>query len=201
MFPRKLFWRTLTFFEFLYPTRTTFGPFLIKSNLFHNSLTVRTEISPHTCFWYQMIAECIRFRKSTWVKGFDSRNFCHGKFFYPYPTKNVKKYNNYVLKLHFRPQIIKIPYIMTVIVLNVVMKTILSSFGNRKSVLIVKKYKKWVFSGIFDFSKNWRINDNFKHILLSVVRNVVSCTRGMPWLSFGHRESSLSPIKNFENEL
>ena len=153
MFPRKLFWRTLTFFEFLYPTRTTFGPFLIKSNLFHNSLTVRTEISPHTCFWYQMIEECIRFRKSTWVKGFDSRNFCHGKFFYPYPTKNDKNYNNYVLKFHFRPQIIKIPYIMTAIVSNVVRRTILSSFGNRKSVLIVKKYKNEYFQGFSIFLK------------------------------------------------
>ena len=182
MFPRKLFWRTLTFFEFLYPTRTTFGPFLIKSNLFHNSLTVRTEISPRTCFWYQMIEECIRFRKSTWVKGFDSRNFCHGKFFYPYPTKNDKKYNNYMLKFHFRPQIIKIPLNSDCNRIGRGKENNFKQFWQKKIGFHSKKLQKLVFSGIFDFSKNWRFNDNFKHILLSMVRNVVSCSRGMPWL-------------------
>ena len=58
-----------------------------------------------------------------------------------------------MFKLLSRRQIIEIAQLLTAVMLLVVGRRITLSFGNRKSVFIVKNNKKWVFSGIFDFSK------------------------------------------------
>ena len=143
MFPRKLFWRTLTFFEFLYPTRTTFGPFLIKSNLFHKfpysskgNITTQLLLVSYDRRMYKVS------KMHSESKGLTNEIFDTPNLFHPYTTKNDKNYNNYMLKFHSRPQMIKIPPKKIAIVLKVVRKTNSGSFVNRKSVFIVKKSHK-----------------------------------------------------------
>ena len=114
---------------------------------------------------YQRKAQCIRLRKSTRVKGFDRQNFVTVMFFTPTPQKNDEKYKNYMFQFLSEQQTIEIVQIMTPVVLHVMGRRKLSSFGNRKSVFVVRNYKKWEFSEIFDFSKILRSNDNAKDIL------------------------------------
>ena len=84
---------------------------------------------------------------------------------YPYPTKNHQNCKNYTFQFLSKPQRIETGQILTVFVLLVVGKRILSRFGDRKSVFVVRNYEKWWFWGIFDFPKNWRSKDNAKQIM------------------------------------
>ena len=74
---------------------------------------------------------------------------------------------------------IDIAQILTAFVLLVVERRILSSFGNRKSVFVVRNDKNKIFSEIFDFLQNWPSNDNDKHILLLLVSNLIFGSSGM----------------------
>ena len=84
---------------------------------------------------------------------------------YPYPTKNHQNCKNYTFQFLSKPQRIETGQILTVFVLLVVGKGILSRFGDRKSVFVVRNYEKWWFWGIFDFPKKWRSKDNAKQIM------------------------------------
>ena len=61
----------------------------------------------------------------------------------PTPQKNHQNCKNYTFQFLSKPQRIETDQILTAFVLSVVGRRILSRFGDRKSVFIVRNYRKW----------------------------------------------------------
>ena len=97
MFPRKLFWRTLTFFDFYTPTwpfRAIFDKIkfvsLLAYSLVENSTSHMSLVS-NKCRMYTV-------SKTTGVKGFDLQIFVMIFFCTPTPHKNEENYKKYMFQ-------------------------------------------------------------------------------------------------------